>query len=71
MSRMRFAYADYSFAMTSFSINELASPKPVKFTVFRAAKMSRQRVCHAWWWVVMGLTEGVGCGWHRGTSDGP
>jgi len=48
MSRMRFAYADYSFAMTSFSINELASPKPVKFTVFRAAKMSRQRVCHAW-----------------------
>ena len=29
MSRMRFAYADYSFVMTGFPINELDATKPM------------------------------------------
>jgi hypothetical protein len=45
---MRFAYADYSFAMTSFWINELGGPKPGDFMVFGAAETGRNAACHAW-----------------------
>lgn len=48
MSRMRFAYADYSFVMTSFSINELGPMKSVDSPVFTAAGRGRNVACHAW-----------------------
>ena len=48
MSCMRFAYADYAFAMTSFSIKELEAPKAPDSTVFTAAEMGRNVACHAW-----------------------